>query len=220
MHPPTDRSDRDELLARIRNALRRGAPSPDTPSHAAPAEETRLVPHGTDLRAMFVDRARAAGMSVQETVAESIAVAVRALVDRLGLKHVAISVEEPPLRLLAEQGVSNPVRWRESNDLDALYDADACITDVLAGIAETGTLVVRSAESTTRGGFLVPGVHIALVRASQLLPDMVDLWPILRPVPTSVVLITGPSKTADIEGILITGVHGPKEVHILLITDA
>jgi L-lactate dehydrogenase complex protein LldG len=49
---------------------------------------------------------------------------------------------------------------------------------------------------------------------------MIDLWPLLTPLPTAVVLITGPSKTADIEGILITGVHGPKSVHILLIDDA
>jgi L-lactate dehydrogenase complex protein LldG len=213
----TDDPHRQELLARIKAALgREDARTPAPPATAG----TRTVAAGTALRPLFVKMAKAAGMGVQETTAENLAVAIRALLEYRKLAHVAVSVEETALRLLANQAVSNPVRWQEHKDLDALYDADACVTDVLAVIAETGSLVVHSSESTTRGGFLVPGVHIALVRASQILPDMADLWPILRPIPTSVVLITGPSKTADIEGILITGVHGPKEVHILLITDA
>lgn len=216
----TDDPHRQELLARIKAALGRdGAEASPVPT-APPTTSARTTPPGANLRSLFGKAAKAAGMSVQETTAENLAVAVRALLEYHKLKHVAVSVEETALRLLASQAVSHPVRWQEHNDLDALYDADACITDVLVGIAETGSLVVRSSPSTSRGGFLVPGVHIALVRASQILPDMVDLWPILRPVPTSVVLITGPSKTADIEGILITGVHGPKEVHIVVITDA
>ena len=66
----------------------------------------------------------------------------------------------------------------------------------------------------------MPPVHIAIVRAAQIVPDMLDLWPPGVPAPSmpaSLVLVTGPSKTADIEGILITGVHGPREVRVIVV---
>ncbi len=123
--------------------------------------------------------------------------------------------------------------------LDAQYDADAGITDCDAALAESGTIVLRTDASRSRGTFVVPPVHIAILKASQILPDMLDLWsrftfpdhplpgadhphasPRRAAMPTSIVLVSGPSKTADIEGILITGVHGPREVHVMLVDDA
>lgn len=111
-----------------------------------------------------------------------------------------------------------------SGVLDDLYGVDVGITDVRAAIAETGTLVCWSGPLHGRGVSLVPPVHIAVVRRSDIVPDMIDY--LARhaaeggALPSSIVFITGPSKTADIEGILITGVHGPREVHIMLVGDA
>ena len=95
------------------------------------------------------------------------------------------------------------------------------ITDVHGAIAESGTIVCASDAGHSRGLSLVPPVHIALVRQSDILPDLIDF---LRKwkgtpgsgMPSSLTLITGPSKTADIEGELIVGVHGPGQVHIVV----
>jgi L-lactate dehydrogenase complex protein LldG len=115
--------------------------------------------------------------------------------------------------------------WPTAVGFDPLYDIDVGVTGVEAAIAETGTLVCWSTVVCGRGLSLVPPVHLAVVCRSDLVPDLIDYFarharePYVT-LPSSIVLITGPSKTADIEGVLITGVHGPREVHILLIEDA
>jgi L-lactate dehydrogenase complex protein LldG len=70
---------------------------------------------------------------------------------------------------------------------------------------------------------LLPPVHIALAERSQLVPDLFDLFEtdlLSRRVmmPSCVTLITGPSKTGDIELRLVTGVHGPGEIHVILVS--
>ena len=117
------------------------------------------------------------------------------------------------------------VPWGNVPTFEPLYRVDAGVTDVQAAIAETGTLVCWSGPGRGRGLSLVPPVHIAVVRRSDIVPDLIDY--LARhaqhgpeALPSSIVFITGPSKTADIEGVLITGVHGPREVHILLVDDA
>jgi L-lactate dehydrogenase complex protein LldG len=206
-------TSRESFLESIRDALgRRTAAPPALDDHR---DAVRLVGRGAATPDLFLQRAAAVGMSVQRLPLRSL----REYLPGLPFQRPSISIEDAELRTAVEYAIRG-VAWRSAPALDALYEADAGITDVFAAIAETGTLVVRSSPLTTRGGFLVPPIHVALVRASRIIPDMVDLWALLDDMPTSVVLITGPSKTADIEGILVTGVHGPKEVRIILIDDA
>ena len=89
----------------------------------------------------------------------------------------------------------------------------------LPPVAETGTLVCTSGNERWRGLTLIPPLHIAIVEAQQITPDLIDLFAggMPAPLPANVTLISGPSKTADIEGILITGVHGPREVHVVVV---
>ena len=107
---------------------------------------------------------------------------------------------------------------------DQQFVVDVGITDVEAALAETGSIIISSGPHRSRGSYLAPPVHIALVHTSQILADLIDYFdgsndPLDRPNRSATVLISGPSKTADIEGILITGVHGPGEVHVVLIDD-
>jgi L-lactate utilization protein LutC len=98
--------------------------------------------------------------------------------------------------------------------------ADVGITSVDFAIAETGTLVVCSKMGQERLASLAPPVQIAIVERSQIVPDLMDVFDGFGAdavnLPSNLVLITGPSKTGDIELQLTTGVHGPGHVHVLV----
>lgn len=100
--------------------------------------------------------------------------------------------------------------------------AAACvgITGVDAGLAETGSIVLVSGPGRGRLASLLPPVHVALMHRSALtrsLPDLFAARPELASAGSNLVCITGPSRTADIEHTLSRGVHGPREVHVILL---
>ncbi len=100
-------------------------------------------------------------------------------------------------------------------------DVPASFTGTLAGIAATGTLVVQPSVDEPRLMSLVPPLHIALLKASQIYDNLYQAqqaWP--RPMPSNLLLISGPSKTADIEQVLAYGAHGPKDLIVLILDDA
>ena len=97
----------------------------------------------------------------------------------------------------------------------------AGLTGALAGIAETGTLVIPGGAGRPLTASLVPAIHIAVLRASQILPSLEQAirLPEIASAPATV-LVTGPSRTADIEMTLTIGAHGPAELHVFLVDDA
>jgi L-lactate dehydrogenase complex protein LldG len=108
------------------------------------------------------------------------------------------------------------------------FAATVGITGVDYVLAESGTLVLSSLTEGAQLASLAPPVHVALYRRGQVLgtlEEVLERLPVPRgpqtPVPSrSVVFVTGPSRTADIEQILIRGVHGPREVHAILVEDS
>jgi L-lactate dehydrogenase complex protein LldG len=111
---------------------------------------------------------------------------------------------------------------------EASFAATVGITGVEFALAETGSLVVTSWTEGAQLASLAPPVHVALYRRSQLvasLDEVLERLPVARAPEQaapgrSVVFITGTSRTADIEQILIRGVHGPGEVHAILVEEA
>jgi L-lactate dehydrogenase complex protein LldG len=110
---------------------------------------------------------------------------------------------------------------------EASFQAGVGITGVECVLAETGSLVLSSLTEGAQIASLAPPVHVALYRRSQLvgsLDEVLARLPISnsrdRTSPgRSVVIVTGTSRTADIEQILIHGVHGPREAHAILVED-
>lgn len=103
-----------------------------------------------------------------------------------------------------------------------MLSAELGISSVDYAVAETGTLALASGAGQERLASLAPPVHIAVVEARQVLADLFDLFARLADgVPdglaTNWTLITGPSKTGDLELRLTTGVHGPGEWHVVII---
>ncbi len=128
---------------------------------------------------------------------------------------------------LLEQGVNvQPVESGLPPDTPrAYFDADLAISGVTWLVAETGTVATATAPGDPRSVSLLPPLHIAVAHRSQLLPDLFDLFAELEKrrdtagapaVPSCLTVITGPSKTGDIELKLVTGVHGPGEIHVVL----
>ncbi len=93
-------------------------------------------------------------------------------------------------------------------DRERLDDYAFGITRASGAIAESGTLMLKDAVTSSRLGALAPWTHIALLEPGALYPDIPTALANLGDDP-AIVWATGPSKTADIEGILIEGVHGP-----------
>lgn len=221
--------DRRAFMARVHAGL--GRERTQAPTEPAPAVDdglARLAEAGADLASMFTERAGAVGMRVHRLAREAAGAKVRELLEAGGAHRVGVAAGTTGEQLGLEASLRGAglevADWRGSPGMAGQYELDAGITDVHAALAETGTLVLCSGARHARGLSLAPPMHIALVRASDLLPDMLDYWHRLKgmphtELPSSQVFVTGPSKTADIEGELITGVHGPGAVEILLIED-
>lgn len=108
----------------------------------------------------------------------------------------------------------------ESWQAHLFNEVDASITSTRGGIAETGSLILWPNDDEPRLMSLVPPVHIAVLQASELYTTFHEAmqaqnW--AAGMPTNALLISGPSKTADIEQTLAYGVHGPKELIVLII---
>lgn len=102
-------------------------------------------------------------------------------------------------------------------------EADCGVSEVRWGIASTATLVIPMIDGNRRTTSLLPPVSIGLLRKEDIVPDLTtSLNYLYRKMmkttarPSSVVFVTGPSRTADIELNLIVGVHGPRELHVVL----
>ena len=225
---------RDAFMARVREALEHDATAaPAEPPPAVDESLVRLASSAENLVDRFEAGATAVGMKVYRCEQAALSLKLGSVLDLIGVTTAAAGIGTLGRLFdldatLAAHHVER-VDWQDvpdgANPFEPLYDVGVGITDVAAALAETGTLVAHSGRGRSRGLSLVPPFHIALVRKSDILPDMIDYWDRLQGIPgpelpSSQSFITGPSKTADIEGQLITGVHGPGAVHILLITDA
>lgn len=100
------------------------------------------------------------------------------------------------------------------------------ITGCFCAFAETGTLVLTSGPQTHSSTHLLPETHIALVPASRIVAGMEDAFALLRAerggeamMPRALNMVSGPSRTADIEMTLVLGAHGPYRVHIVVLTE-
>ena len=105
---------------------------------------------------------------------------------------------------------------------ETVFNVDAGITSVAGAIAETGALILWPSEKEPRLMSIVPPIHIAVLKADSIHNSLSEVmqkenWPTIMP--RNVVLVSGPSKTADIEMTLAFGVHGPKELIVLIVED-
>ena len=107
-----------------------------------------------------------------------------------------------------------------------IIDSYIGITAADFGMADTATLVMRTRAGQARSVSLVPAIHIAVIELNQIIADLKELYALLKWDPQAkkegltncMTFISGPSKTADIEATMVHGAHGPREVHVFVIT--
>lgn len=104
------------------------------------------------------------------------------------------------------------------------HDAQVGITSCEALIARNGSVMVSNANAAGRRLSIYPPIHIVLAKASQLVMDIRHAMNLIqdkygKDLPSMLSTITGPSRTADIEKMLVLGAHGPKELYVFLIED-
>lgn len=106
-----------------------------------------------------------------------------------------------------------------------MANADIGITEVDYAIADTGTLVLLTDKNQPRSVSLLPPIHVAIVRPANLVRNINDLFIILKSrlqnsedITSCMNFVTGPSRTADIELSLTLGVHGPKELYVVILS--
>jgi L-lactate dehydrogenase complex protein LldG len=213
----------ESMIEIIRRALGRSQPqaSPPTPP-PIPDSVARLVAKNGTLIDLFIKSAADAHFQLTRVTPAELRPELSQFLRQNQCKKVGVPASELLDRLDVPKAIEDAgatvIRWDHST-LDAAYDLDCGITDVYAAVAETGSLVIRPTPSHGRALSLVPPIHIAIVEPANVVPDLIDLFEKIAAAPRvpNITIITGPSKTADIEGALVTGVHGPGVVQAFLV---
>jgi len=208
---------REEMLAAIRGNLGRTAGAPVAPL-APPTLRIPLADRSGYL-AQFIERLdKLAGKAIVVPNTAAVVPAIAAILEG----KTAVASNAP---FLASCGITQlPNVQSGLTDREALRaacaSADIGISSVDYALAATGSLVMISSPQEARLVSLLPPVHVAVFPRSKILANLDELLGIL-PLPaeqtSSMVLITGPSRTADIEQILIRGVHGPGELYAIIV---
>jgi L-lactate utilization protein LutC len=123
-------------------------------------------------------------------------------------------------RFLAAVEVSGAVPHRDVDPAAIVAgrsEAEVGVSHAAFGLADTGSVVLLASPDEPRSRSLLPPVHVSVVRVETLLPGLPELFATLGDdLPSSLAIVTGPSRSADIEQLLTVGVHGPGEVHVVL----
>ena len=208
---------RDYILHKVRTAIGRRLDQ----ERSLPPPSLLKVPEITMERRIEMFRRALEALSGKLQVAASPEDA-RDRVARLIEGVTAVASNAPLLREFGITGLPG-VRtgFTDREELTAACaEAGAGITSAAYALADTGSLVMLSTPEEARLVSLLPPVHIAVVPRERLLTGLDELLTVLpnpAEIASSMVLITGSSRTADIEQILIQGVHGPRMVHVIFV---
>lgn len=220
---------REAMLTAIRRGLRRGPLPPDQtamlrsrlnahPRQLIPARSR--LPHAEQVGLFVANLEKEFGSVTRVPDAGAVPGAVADYLAAQNLPTSLVMAPHPQLRAIP---------WSTRPLLD-IREGRAQATDLVslqhafAAIAETGTLMLPSAPERPTTLNLLADTEIVVVRAARLVGAYEEAWDLLRAeqggMPRNVMLVTGPSRSADIEQALELGAHGPRRLHVVLVEDA
>ena len=227
-------SERENIFSRIREALKMPAhrsgyhsEQGELPGGLPTLEERRkvlpIVPATEEGQIQMFARNAADLKAVFKVLpnASLLAAELKALAFAEGWKRVAGQRTEMVEKQISELGL--PALFTEGGyDKAELEKCDVGITECDALVAQTGSVVVTSRTTGGRALSVLPPHHVVIARRDQLIPDLPAAYALLQSryansFPSMISFVTGPSRTGDIERILVLGAHGPKKLTIYLI---
>ncbi len=227
-------NERDNILGRIREALKASAPLPG--SHGGSHEHTPAGPPASHAREWLpaVGTSAAEQFELFARNAADLKADFQLLASREELKAALIKLRDAgkwqriashggELTDFAGKSLGLPVTLTDRGyDVQEMEQCDAGITECDALIAQTGSVAVTSRSAGGRALSVLPPHHVVIARRDQLVADLPAAFARLQEkyapdFPSMISFITGPSRTGDIERILVLGAHGPKKLTILCI---
>ncbi|MFF9854184.1 LutC/YkgG family protein [Streptomyces litmocidini] len=210
-------SSRATVLARIRAALA-DIPAEERPEDVPVPRAYRRshVEPGQDVVALFAERVADYRATVTITDPAGLPEAIATALTSRGTRRLALP-DGFPTDLLPP----GPWEWHpEALDIQALDILDGTITLAAAGTAVTGTIVLDTGPGQGRRALtLVPDHHLCVIRAEQIADDLPDALARLDPL-HPLTFISGPSATSDIELERVEGVHGPRILDVIVVTES
>jgi L-lactate dehydrogenase complex protein LldG len=230
--PQMTAGSREEILHRIRKGLGHGedAVHKSTETPTPQGYEPPTVDGGErsrdDLADVFAESLSGINTSVYRANREGVLEFVTGFIREKGVKSFSIWETEYPKSLGVKESLEGMgLAFASAEDKPGIADSEIGITEADYALADTGSLVLLSSPEKPRGVSLIPPVHLAILKKENILSNIGELFDILNKlykspetIPACATFITGPSRTADIELNLTLGVHGPKELHVLIVS--
>ena len=218
---------RSIVLTRIRGAL--GITKLDRARRAAVIRRLERHPHST-IPAQALLSPAGCVLQLAEMLTKQAAEVARVATPEDAVHAIASYLSSnnlpPRLRIGADLRLA-ALPWKAAWDISRVYGRaepsdKACLSRAIVAAAETGTLfLVSGADNPTTLNFL-PEFHMVLVKASDIVGSYEEAWDRLRKIygertlPRTVNMISGPSRTADIEQTIVRGAHGPRRLYVLI----
>ncbi len=217
------------MLQAIRRGLRRGPLPPDMaevlrgqlkahPRHLIPARSR--LPHPKQIALFIANVEQEYGTIIRVPILASVPDAIADYLAAQNLPSALVMAPHPELQAIPWS--TRPMLQLREGSAEAADTVS--LQHAYAGIAETGTLMLPSAPERPTTLNLLAETEIVLLRASRVVGAYEEAWDMLRAeigaMPRNVMLVTGPSRSADIEQALELGAHGPRRVHVVLVDDA
>ena len=220
---------RETVLGALRRSLRRG-----DGAAAAEAAAARLAAHRRNLVPARADRPRSEQIALFTEMASEQSASIARVPGPAAVPAAIgafLKAENLPAEIrMAPDPELEALPWQDQPMLTvtrgAAREPDAVsVTGALAGIAETGTLMLHSGPAGPSSLNFLPETHVVVLPAERIVGSYEDGWDLLRDrfgsgtMPRTVNFITGPSRSADIEQTIQLGAHGPRRLHIVLVGD-
>ncbi|EKD55173.1 MAG: hypothetical protein ACD_60C00025G0070 [uncultured bacterium] len=214
-------NSREHILARIRKSLHRGKLTAvdenklekEMQKHLPSTLPKHSISTKEELTQLFIDKAT---QSLAKIIAIESFLSAPSVIDNI------LKKEKLPLQIRMENDpLLSTLSWSqiEIKKGRAMESDKASLTHSFCGVAETGTLVLLSSEQSPTTLNFLPEIHIVLLSLNKIVGYYENAWDLIRAeknMPRTVNFITGPSRTADIEQTVQIGIHGPKQLYILL----
>ncbi len=217
---------RADILDSIRRSL--GREGLDAATEAGLRQ--RLTAHRRQIGLARTEKDHAELVTLFEDMATALAATVAHIPNSAALPGAVatyLAEQNLPAHLVVAPALQN-IPWAERPTLTvrfgkAVNEDLVSVTPVIGAVAETGTLVLTSGPDSPTSLNFLPDTHIVMVNRSQITGRYEDVWDKIRDqgaLPRTVNMISGPSRTGDIEQTIQLGAHGPRRLHILILDEA